>query len=107
KVLRKRVFKNPGAEVKDIGTSQQFEAVIEPLNNPNDVGDRTGVKGGFAVPMLIEKKETRVPEFDEVESNVADVLKQQRAKEQLEQKARDLAASVNSAADLKPAADTA
>jgi peptidyl-prolyl cis-trans isomerase D len=106
-MVRETGFIKPGDDVKDIGTSQQFEAVIEPLNNPNDVGDRTGVKGGFAVPMLIEKKEPRVPEFDEVKSNVADVLKQQRAKEQLEQKARDLAASVNSAADLKPAADTA
>ena len=106
-MVRETGFIKPGDDVKDIGSSQQFEAVIAPLNNPNDVGDQTGVKGGFAIPMLIEKKDPRIPEFDEIKTNVADVLKQQRAKEQLEQKAKDLAASVNSAADLKAAAEKA
>ncbi|MGH9871790.1 MAG: SurA N-terminal domain-containing protein [Pyrinomonadaceae bacterium] len=106
-MVKETGFIKPGDDVKGIGSSQQFEAVIAPLNNPNDVGDQTGVKGGFAVPMLIERKEPRIPEFDEVKTNIADVLKQQRAKEQLEQRARDLAASVNSAADLKAAAEKA
>ena len=106
-MIKDTSFIKPGDDVKDIGSSQQFEAVVAPLNNPNDVGERTGVKGGFAVPMLLEKKEPRVPEFDEVRTNVADVLKQQRAKEQLEQKAREFASSVNSAADLKASAEKA
>lgn len=98
-------FIKPGDDVPGIGSSQQFEAVITPLNNPNDVGDRTGVKGGFAIPMLLEKKDPRVPDFDEIKSNVATVVKQQRAKDQLEQKAKELVASVNSAAELKAAAE--
>jgi peptidyl-prolyl cis-trans isomerase D len=106
-MVRETGFIKPGDDVKDIGSSQQFEAVIAPLNNANDVGDQTGVKGGFAIPMLIEKKDPRIPDFDEIKTNVADVLKQQRAKEQLERKAKDLAASVNSAADLKAAAEKA
>ena len=106
-MVKETDFIKPGDDVKDIGSSQQFEAVIAPLNNPNDVGDRTGVKGGFAIPMLVEKKEPRIPEFDEVKTNVAGLIKQQRAQEQLEQKAKELAASVNSAGDLKAAAETA
>src|SRR5258705_11681005 len=106
-MVKETGFIKPGDDVKDIGSSQQFEAVIAPLNNPNDVGNRTGVKGGFAIPMLVEKREPRIPEFDEVKTNVADVLKQQRAQEQFEQKAKELAASVNSAADLKAAAEKA
>ena len=106
-MVRETSFIKPGDDVKDIGNSQQFEAVIAPLNNPNDVGDQTGVKGGFAIPMLIEQKEPRIPEFEEVKTNIAEVLKQQRAKEQLEQRAKDLAASVNSAADLKAATEKA
>ncbi|HEY0430868.1 MAG TPA: hypothetical protein VGC61_03590, partial [Pyrinomonadaceae bacterium] len=98
-------FIKPGDDVPGVGSSQQFEAVIAPLNNPNDVGDRTGIKGGFAIPMLLEKKDPRVPDFDEVKSNVATVVKQQRAKDQLEQKAKELVASVNSAAELKAAAE--
>jgi peptidyl-prolyl cis-trans isomerase D len=104
-MVKETDFIKPGDDVKDIGSSQQFEAVIAPLNNSNDVGDRTGVKGGFAIPMLVEKKEPRIPEFDEVKTNVAELIKQQRAREQLEQKAKELAASVNTAADLKAAAE--
>lgn len=104
-MVKETPFIKPGDNVPDIGSSQQFEAAITPLNNANDVGDQTGVKGGFAIPMLVEKKEPRIPDFEEIKTNVATALKQQRAKEQLEQKAKDLAASLNSAADLKAAAE--
>ena len=53
------------------------------------------------------RREPRIPEFDEIKTNVAEVVKQQRAKEQLEQKAKELAASVNGAGDLKAAAEKA
>src|SRR5207249_40234 len=106
-MVKETGFIKPGDDVPGIGSSQQFEGVIAPLNNPNDVGDRTGVKGGFAIPMLLEKKDPRIPDFEEIKTNVAGVIKQQRAKEQLEQKAKDLASSLNSAADLKAAAEKA
>jgi peptidyl-prolyl cis-trans isomerase D len=93
-MVRETSFIKPGDDVPEIGSNQQFEQALEPLNNPKDVGEATGVKGGFAVPMLVEKREPRVPEFDEVKSKVADSIKQQRAKEQLEQKAKDIAASL-------------
>jgi peptidyl-prolyl cis-trans isomerase D len=94
-MVRETAFIKPGDEVPEIGTNQQFEQAVEPLNNPNDVGEPTGIKGGFAIPMLVEKKEPRIPEFDEVKTKVADAIKQQRAKDQLEQKAKDIIASLS------------
>ena len=69
------------------------------------MGEPAGVKNGFAIPMLLEKKEPRIPEFDEVKTKVADAIKQQRAKEQLEQKAKDLAASMSGPDGIKAAGE--
>src|SRR6185369_920778 len=104
-MVRETAFIKPGDDVPDIGSNQQFEQALEPLNNPKDVGEPTGIKGGFAVPMLVEKRDPRVPEFDEVKSKVADSIKHQRAKDQLEQKAKDIAASLPSADAIKAAGD--
>jgi peptidyl-prolyl cis-trans isomerase D len=106
-MVKETPFVKPGDVVPDIGNSQQFEAVIEPLNNPGDVGEQTGIKGGFAIPMLVEKKEPRIPEFEEVKTQVSQTLKNELAKEQLNQKANEIASSLNSPADVKAAADKA
>lgn len=106
-MIKETPFIKPGDDVPGIGSSQQFEAVLAPLNNPGDVGELTGVKGGFAIPLLIEKREPRIPDFDEVKTKVAEALKQERAKQQLEQKAKELAAAINSAADLQTAGEKA
>src|ERR1041385_5013661 len=100
-MVRETPFVKPNDDVPNIGSNQQFEQTLAALNNPNDVGEVTGVKGGFAIPMLVEKKDPRIPDFDEVKSKIADAMKQQRAKEQLEQKAKDLAASISSPDALK------
>jgi len=104
-MVRETPFVKPGDDVPNIGSNQQFEQAIEPLNNPNDVGSVIGIKGGFAIPMLLEKKEPRIPEFDEVKTKVATAIKQQRAKEQLEQKAKDLAASLSGPDAIKAAGE--
>jgi len=95
-MVRETPYIKPGDDVKDIGSNQQFEQAVGQLNNPGDVAEPTGIKGGFAIPILIDKKEPRIPEFDEVREKIAETVKQQRAKEQLEQKAKDFAASVTS-----------
>nr|MBA3356051.1 hypothetical protein [Pyrinomonadaceae bacterium] len=97
----------PGDDVPEIGSNQQFEAAIAPLNNPNDVGERTGVKGGFAIPMFVEKKEPRIPELEEVKDRLSQTLKHQRAKEQLEQKAKEVLSAVKTVADIKGAGEKA
>lgn len=100
-MVRETGYLKPGDDVPNIGTNQQFEEALEPLNNANDVGVATGIKGGFAIPMLLEKKEPRIPEFDEVKTKISEAMKQQRAKEQLEQKAQDLIASLNGPEGIK------
>ncbi|HEV8427427.1 MAG TPA: SurA N-terminal domain-containing protein [Pyrinomonadaceae bacterium] len=104
-MVRETAFIKKGDDVPNVGVNQQFEGAIEPLNNPNDVGEPIGVKDGFAIPMLVEKKDPRIPEFDEVKSKVADGIKQQRAKDQLEQKAKDIAAGLSGADAIKAAGE--
>ncbi len=104
-MVRETAFVKPGDDVPDIGSNQQFEQTLEQLNNPNDVGPATGVKNGFAIPMLLEKKDPRIPEFDEVKTKVADAIKEQRSKEQLEQRAKDLVAGITGADGIKAAGE--
>jgi len=103
-MVRDTPFVKPGDDVPNIGSSQQFEEAIAPLNNPNDVGERTGIKNGFAIPMLAEKKGPRIPEFDEVKDKVAQAVKQEKAKSQLENKAKELIANAKAPGDLKAGA---
>src|ERR1041384_600574 len=95
----------PGDDVPGIGSSQQFEDAIKPLNNPGDVGERTPIKDGFAIPMLVEKRDPRIPDFAEVKDKVAERVKAEKAKGQLEQTAREIANAANKPDDLKAAAE--
>lgn len=102
-MVRETAYIKPGDDVPEIGSNQQFEAAIAPLNNAGDVGQSTGVKSGFAIPVLVDKKEPRIPDFDEVKTQIADSLKKDRARQQLEQRAKDLVASVSGPDGLKAA----
>src|SRR5678815_5627075 len=104
-MVRETPYIKPQDDVPGIGSSQQFEQAIESLNNPNDIGNATGVKDGFAIPMLVDKKDPRIPDFDEVKSKIGETIKKQKATEQVEQKAKDLVASVSSADGLKAAGE--
>ena len=100
-MVRETPLVKPGDDVPNIGSSQQFEDAIAPLNNPNDVGERTSIKNGFAIPMLVEKRDPRIPDFDEVKDKVLAAVKQEKAKSQQEQIAKDIVASAKTPADLK------
>lgn len=104
-MVRETPFVKPGDDVPNIGNSQQFEQTIAPLTNPNDVGERTGIKNGFAVPMLVEQRAPRIPDFDEVKEKVRAAVKEEKAKTQLEQKAKDLVAGARTPGELKAAAE--
>jgi len=106
-MVRETPYIKPGDDVPEIGSNQQFEAALAPLNNPNDVGERTGVKGGFAIPLFVEKKEPRIPELEEITDRLTQTLKHQRAKEQLEQKAKEVLSAVKTVADIKAAGEKA
>jgi peptidyl-prolyl cis-trans isomerase D len=103
-MVRETPFVIPGDDVPNIGSSQQFEDAIAPLNNPSDIGERTGIKNGFAIPMLVEKRDPRIPDLDEVKDRVTKALKAERAKTQLEDKAKELLANAKTPGDLKAAA---
>jgi peptidyl-prolyl cis-trans isomerase D len=103
-MVRETPFVKPGDDVPNIGSSQQFEEAIAPLNNPNEVGERTGIKNGFAIPLLVEQKGPRIPEFDEVKDKVTQAVKTEKAKSQLEEKAKELIASAKTPGDLKAGA---
>jgi len=47
----------------DIGSNQQFEQAIAPLKYPKGRRSTNWSKGGFAIPMLVDKKEPRIPEL--------------------------------------------
>lgn len=103
-MVKETGFVKPGDDVPNIGSSQQFEDGIAPLNNPNDVGERTPIKNGFAIPMLVDKRDPRIPEFDEVKDRVAIAVKEEKARSQREQTAKDIIASAKTPADLNAAA---
>jgi peptidyl-prolyl cis-trans isomerase D len=103
-MVKETPFVKPGDDVPNIGSSPQFEQAIAPLEQPNQVGDQTGVRGGFAIPVLVERRDPRIPEFDEVREGVLNRFRQERARSQLEQIARELAGSANNPDELRAAA---
>lgn len=103
-MVRETGYIKPGDDVPNIGTSPQFESGIASLENANDVGDKTPVKEGFAIPMLVDKKEPRDATFDEVKAQVAETVKTNKARDEVENIAKQIASGAGSAAGLAAAA---
>jgi parvulin-like peptidyl-prolyl isomerase len=99
-MVRETGFVKPNDDVPNIGNSPQFEAGIEPLKETNDVGDKTPIKDGFAIPLLLEKREPRDAEFDEVKEQVAEAVKTEQAKTKVEEIAKQIAEGAGSASAL-------
>jgi peptidyl-prolyl cis-trans isomerase D len=98
-------FIKPQDDVPNIGNSPQFEDAIAPLENINDVGDPVNIRDGFAIPMLVDKRDPGYyPSFEEAKEQVKKKASEAKAKEQLEQVAREIAA-VNQPGDMKAVAD--
>ncbi|MDT5272622.1 MAG: peptidyl-prolyl cis-trans isomerase [Acidobacteriota bacterium] len=106
-MVKETPFVQPSDDVPEIGTSPQFEEKLKGLEEAGAVGDFVGIKNGFAIPQLVEKRPDRIPEFDEVKDKVAEGFKRSRADEQLEQTAKELAAAGGSVDALKAAATKA
>ncbi|HEX8286499.1 MAG TPA: peptidyl-prolyl cis-trans isomerase [Pyrinomonadaceae bacterium] len=105
-MVRETGYVKPGDDVENIGVSPQFEEGIAKLENQNDVGDRVPVQNGFAIPILVDKKEPRSAEFDEAKDKVAEVVKLQKAMTQVEQIAKQIASEANSAGALNTVASS-
>ncbi len=105
-MVRETGFVKPGDEVENVGISPQFEEGIAGLENQTDVGDKIPVQNGFAVPMLIEKRDPRDAEFAEVRDKVAEAYKLEQARGRVEEVAGQIAAGASSADNLEAAAQS-
>jgi len=105
-MVRETAYVKPGDDVPNIGTSPQFEEGIVGLENQNDVGDKIPIQNGFAVPLLVDKKEPRDAEFEEVKAQVTETVKIEKARSQVEEIAKQIAAGAPAAAGLAAAAQS-
>jgi peptidyl-prolyl cis-trans isomerase D len=103
-MVRETDFVKPGDDVPNIGNSPQFEEGIAPLENVNDVGAKIPVKEGFAIPLLVDKKDPRDATFEEVKAKVLDAVKFDQARSKLEDIAKEIASGAASASALNSAA---
>ncbi len=103
-MIKETAFVKPGDDVPNIGVSPQFEEGIAPLEAANDVGEKTPIQNGFAIPMLVDRKEPRDAEFDEVKAQVVEVVKLEKARSQVEEIAKAIASGAANAGALAAAA---
>lgn len=103
-MVKETPFVKPGDNIENIGASPQFEEGIKNLENPNDVGERTPIQNGFAIPLLVERRDPRDATFDEVKAQVTESVKLEKARAQTEEIAKQIATGATSAADLNTAA---
>jgi peptidyl-prolyl cis-trans isomerase D len=105
-MVRETGYTKPGDTVENVGVSPQFEEGIAGLQNPSDVGDKIPVQNGFAIPLLVDKREPRDAEFEDVKDRVAEAVKMEQARGRVEEIAKQIAASANSAGNLAAAAQS-
>ena len=104
-MIKETDYIKPGDKVQDIGTSPQFEQGIAGLENVNDIGDRTPVPNGFAIPVLVDKREPRDAEFEDVKAQVAETYKIDQARDKVEEIAKQIISGAGSASGLASAAE--
>ncbi|MEJ7711319.1 MAG: peptidyl-prolyl cis-trans isomerase [Pyrinomonadaceae bacterium] len=104
-MIRETPFVKPGDTVPEIGSSPQFEEAVKPLANPSDVGERVSIKGGFAVPLLVAKKDPGIPDFEDVREQVIERVRQEQARAKLEQTAREVINGAPGPSGLKAASE--
>ena len=103
-MIRETGFVKPGDEIENVGIAPQFEEGIAGLANAGDVGEKIPVQNGFAVPLLVDKREPRDAEFAEVKDRVAEAFKLEQANSRIGDIANQIAAGADSADNLAAAA---
>lgn len=103
-MVKETAYVKPGDDVPNIGVSPQFEEGIQPLETVGDVGEKTPIQNGFAIPILADRKEPRDAEFDEVKAQIVDVVKIEKARAQVEDIANQIAAGAANSGALAAAA---
>jgi len=103
-MIRETGYVKPGDQIDKLGISQDFEQGIATLETKNDVGDKIPIPGGFAIPLLADKKEPRDAEFEEVKTKVTEAVKTEQAGDKVSKIAESIASAADSAGGLKSAA---
>src|SRR5436190_1318680 len=103
-MIRETGYVKPGDMVDKIGNSPQFEEGIAPLQNAGDVGEKTPIPDGFAIPMFVDQKGPRDADFEEVKAQVTELVKIQKAQAQVDEIAKQIASGAANAAGLNSAA---
>ena len=103
-MIRETGYIKPGDNVDKIGTSPQFEQGIASLENPQDVGDKIPVAGGFAIPQLVDQRPPRDAEFAEVKDQLVEIVKLEQARARVADIAKQVAAGAVSPSALAAAA---
>lgn len=104
-VKRETPFFVPGDDVPEIGSNPSFEEKTSALTEPNEVGEKVGIRGGFAIPQLVEIKPPGDATLDEVRNKVVAKVKQEKALQKAYDRAKELIAAAKNAAGLKAAAE--
>lgn len=91
--VRETPYVQPGDQLPDIGSNPQFDEAVSGLENIGDVGSVVGITGGFAVPVLADKREPHDASFEEVRDRVASVHREERAKAAARATAESLASA--------------
>jgi peptidyl-prolyl cis-trans isomerase D len=99
-MVRETPFVKQGDEVPNVGISPQFEEGIAPLETQGQIGEKIPVKDGFAIPMLVDKREPHEATFEEVRDQVAEAYKLKQAQDKVEQTAKDIASAAANAGNL-------
>ncbi|MER3632080.1 MAG: hypothetical protein C4325_07915 [Blastocatellia bacterium] len=105
-MIRETDYVKPGDDVPNIGVSPQFEDGISMLVNPQDVGDKIPVPNGFAIPMLVDKRDPRDATFEEVRAQLVDLVKMEKAREKIQDIANQIAAGAKNPSELEALAST-
>lgn len=90
-MIKETDYVKPGDTVPNIGNSPQFESGIEPLEAVGDIGEKTPIQNGFAIPMLSDRREPRDATFEEVKTQIVDIVKLEKANKQVEEIAKQIA----------------
>jgi len=105
-MVKETAYIKPGDDVPNIGSNPQFEEGIKPLENISDVSEKIAITNGFAIPILLDKKDPRDAEFDEVRARLVDVVKLEKAGSQTEEIAKQIASGASDPAALAAAASS-
>ena len=103
-MVRETAYVKPGDNVENIGNSPQFEEGIAGLENANDVGDPIPVPEGFAIPLLVDKKNRVTQSLAKSGRSLLSLVKLEKARTQIEELARQVANGSASATAIAAAA---